>query len=149
MHSFDMQPHERTGEMRLSHGCLSRTQSNLDYWSWTLVWLFFRNWIMDMQIMFWQIHRQWWIQGRGLEGPGPPIFRNKLRPKVIFGGTAPDGSGTGRNVHIYLAVWIFLGYYHFKLKQDFLFSHMNSLFAKQCTHNYPIVFALIVYLFTW
>ena len=81
-----------------------------------LNWLFFRNWIMDMQIMFWQVHRQWWIQGRGLGGRGPPIFRNKLRAKVIFGGTAPDGSGTGRNVHIYTAVWIFLGYYHFKLK---------------------------------
>lgn len=112
-HSFDMQPHERTREMRLSHGCHSRTQSNLDYWSWTG---YFSNWIMDMQITFWQVHRQWWIQGRGLGGPGPPIFRNKLRAKVIFGGTAPDGSGTGRNVHIYAAVWIFLGYYHFKLK---------------------------------
>ena len=44
-HSFDMQPCERTGEMRLSHCCHSRTQSNLDYWSWTGYFSEIESWI--------------------------------------------------------------------------------------------------------
>ena len=113
-HSFDMQPRERTGEMRLSHGCHSRTQSNLDYWSWTGYFSEIESWIC----------KSWfdrYIDSGGSRGEAwgaraPLFLKNKLRPKVIFAGTAPDGSGTGRNVHIYTAVWIFLGYYHFKLK---------------------------------